>query len=94
MSDKERVSSVIDFIGKHLDETLELEALCRITYFSNYRTKCAFESLFGMHWKQLNDEIVIHLLRLDPLVHFAQGMSGQLNERGHQSYQPIAGHGW
>lgn len=45
MSYKERVKRVIDFIGKHLDEELELEELCRIACFSKYH----FHRLFTAH---------------------------------------------
>lgn len=45
MSYKERVNRVIDFIGKHLDEELELEELCRIACFSKYH----FHRLFTAH---------------------------------------------
>ena len=36
MSYKERVDRVIDFIGTHLDEELELDELCRIACFLIY----------------------------------------------------------
>ena len=36
MSYKEQVDRVIAFIGKHLDEELELDKLCRIACFSKY----------------------------------------------------------
>lgn len=45
MSYKERVNRVIDFIGKHLDEELELDELCRIACFSKYH----FHRLFTAH---------------------------------------------
>ena len=45
MSYKERVNRVIDFIGKHLDEELELEQLCQIACFSKYH----FHRLFTAH---------------------------------------------
>lgn len=45
MSYKERVNRVIEFIGKHLDETLELDELCRIACFSKYH----FHRLFTVH---------------------------------------------
>ena len=45
MSYKERVNRVVDFIGKYLDEDLELDELCRIACFS----KCHFHRLFTAH---------------------------------------------
>lgn len=45
MNYKERVNRVIDFIGRHLDEDLELEELCRIACFSKYH----FHRLFTLH---------------------------------------------
>ena len=45
MSYRERISRVIDFIGKHLDEELELDELCRIACFSKYH----FHRLFTAH---------------------------------------------
>jgi AraC family transcriptional regulator len=45
MSYKERVNRVIDFLGKHLDEELEPDELCRIAYFSKYH----FHRLFTAH---------------------------------------------
>ena len=36
MSYKERVDRVINFIGKHLDEELKLDELCRIACFLKY----------------------------------------------------------
>jgi len=45
MSYKERVDRVIDFIGKHLDEELELNELCRIACFSKYH----FHRLFTVY---------------------------------------------
>jgi AraC family transcriptional regulator len=45
MSYKERVNRVIDFIGKYLDEELELEEMCRIACFSKYH----FHRLFTAH---------------------------------------------
>lgn len=45
MSYKERVHRVIDFIGKHLDEELELDELCRIACFSKYH----FHRLFTVY---------------------------------------------
>ena len=45
MGYKERVNRVIDFIGKHLDEELELDELCHIACFSKYH----FHRLFTAH---------------------------------------------
>lgn len=42
---KDRVNRVIDFIGKHLDDKLELDELCRIACFSKYH----FHRLFTAH---------------------------------------------
>ena len=45
MSYKERVDRVIDFIGKHLDQELELDELCRVACFSKYH----FHRLFTVY---------------------------------------------
>jgi len=45
MSYKERVNRAINFIGKHLDEELELDELCRIACFSKYH----FHRLFTVY---------------------------------------------
>ena len=51
MSYKERVNRVIDFIGKHLDEELELDELCRIACFSKYHFHRLFTSHAGVSLK-------------------------------------------
>ncbi len=48
MSYKERVDRVIDFIGKHLDEELELDELCRIACFSKYHFHRLFTAYTGL----------------------------------------------
>ena len=45
MSYKELVERVKDFIGKHLDEELEMDELCHIASFS----KCDFHLLFTVY---------------------------------------------
>jgi AraC family transcriptional regulator len=45
MNDKERINRVIDFIGKHLDEELDLDELCKVACFSKYH----FHRLFTAH---------------------------------------------
>ena len=42
MSYKERVDRVIDFIGTHLDQELELDELCRVACFSKYGSASLF----------------------------------------------------
>ncbi len=51
MSYKERVNKVIDFIGKHLDEELELDELCRIAHFSKYHFHRLFTAQAGVSLK-------------------------------------------
>lgn len=48
MSYKERVDRAIDFIGKHLDEELELDELCRIAYFPKYHFHRLFTAYTGL----------------------------------------------
>ncbi len=48
MSYKERVDRVIDFIGKHLEEELELDELCRIACFSKYHFHRLFTAYTGL----------------------------------------------
>lgn len=48
MSYKERVDKVIDFIGKHLDEELELDEVCRIACFSKYHFHRLFTAYTGL----------------------------------------------
>lgn len=45
MNYKERIETVIEYIGKHLDEALELDELCRVACFSKYH----FHRLFTAH---------------------------------------------
>lgn len=51
MSYKERVNRVIDFIGKHLDEELELDKLCHIACFSKYHFHRLFTAQTGVSLK-------------------------------------------
>ena len=48
MSYKERVDRVIDFIGTHLDEELELDELCRIACVSKYHFHRLFTAYTGL----------------------------------------------
>ena len=52
MSYKERVNRVIDFIGKHLDEELELDELCRVACFSKYHFHRLFTAQTGVSLKK------------------------------------------
>ncbi|NRB10911.1 MAG: GyrI-like domain-containing protein [Rickettsiaceae bacterium] len=45
MNYKERMGRVINFIGKHLDEELDLDELCKVACFSKYH----FHRLFTAH---------------------------------------------
>lgn len=45
---KERIQRVIDFIGKHLNEELELEELCRVACFSKYHFHRLFTAYTGI----------------------------------------------
>lgn len=51
MSYKERINRVIDFIGKHLDEELKLDDLCRIACFSKYHFHRLFTAQVGVSLK-------------------------------------------
>lgn len=64
MSYKERVNRVIDFIGKHLDDELELDELCHIACFSKYH----FHLLFTAH-AEVSLKSYIKWLRLKRTAH-------------------------
>lgn len=51
MNYKERIDKVINFIGKHLDEELELDELCRIACFSKYHFHRLFTIYAGLPLK-------------------------------------------
>jgi AraC family transcriptional regulator len=43
----ERVQRVVDYVAEHLDETLDLDALARVAYFSPYHFHRVYRGLLG-----------------------------------------------
>lgn len=48
MDNNKRISKVIDFIGQHLSEQLELDELCRVACFSKYHFHRLFTAYTGL----------------------------------------------
>ena len=51
MNYKARINKVIDFIGKHLDEELDLDELCKVACFSKYHFHRLFTAQVGVSLK-------------------------------------------
>ncbi len=98
MSYKERVDRVIDFIGKHLDEGLELDELCRIACFSKYHFHRLFTAYAGLplmgyiKWLRLKraaHQLIVH--KHDPIINIALDAGFESHESFSRAFKQVCG---
>lgn len=98
MSYKERVDRVIDFIGKHLDEELELDELCRIACFSKYHFHRLFTVYTGLplmgyiKWLRLKraaHQLIVH--KEDTIINIALDAGFESHESFSRAFKQIFG---
>jgi len=96
MSYKERVDRVIDFIGKHLDEELELDQLCRVACFSKYHFHRLFTVYTGlslmcyikwMRLKRAAHQLIVH--KEETIINVALSAGFESNESFTRAFKQI-----
>lgn len=98
MSYKERVDRVINFIGSHLDEELELEGLCRIACFSKYHFHRLFTVYTGLplmsyiRWLRLKraaHQLVVH--KEETIINIALDAGFETHESFSRAFKQLCG---
>ena len=98
MSYKERVDRVIDFIGKHLDEELELDELCRIACFSKYHFHRLFTAYTGLplmgyiKWLRLKraaHQLIVH--KEETIINIALDAGFESHESFSRAFKQVCG---
>lgn len=98
MSYKERTGRVIDFIGKHLDEELELDELCRIACFSKYHFHRLFTAYTGLplmnyiKWLRLKraaHQLIVH--KEETIINIALDAGFESHESFSRAFKQICG---
>jgi len=98
MSYKERVDRVIDFIGKHLDEELELDELCRIACFSKYHFHRLFTAYTGLplmnyiKWLRLKraaHQLIVH--KEETIINIALDAGFESHESFARAFKQVCG---
>lgn len=98
MSYKERVDRVIDFIGKHLDEELKLDELCRIACFSKYHFHRLFTVYTGLplmgyiKWLRLKraaHQLIVH--KEETIINIALSAGFESHESFSRAFKQICG---
>jgi AraC family transcriptional regulator len=98
MSYKERVDRVIDFIGKHLDEELSLDELCRIACFSKYHFHRLFTAYTGLplmnyiKWLRLKraaHQLIVH--KEETIINIALDAGFESHESFARAFKQICG---
>jgi AraC family transcriptional regulator len=98
MSYKERVDRVIDFIGKHLDEELELDEICRIACFSKYHFHRLFTVYTGLplmgyiKWLRLKraaHQLIVH--KEETIIKIALNAGFESHESFTRAFKQICG---
>ncbi len=98
MSYKERVDRVIDFIGKHLDEELELDELCRIACFSKYHFHRLFTAYTGLplmnyiKWLRLKraaHQLIVH--KEETIINIALDAGFESHESFTRAFKQVCG---
>ncbi len=98
MSYKERVDRVIDFIGKHLDEELELDELCRIACFSKYHFHRLFTAYTGLplmnyiKWLRLKraaHQLIVH--KEETIINIALNAGFESHESFARAFKQVCG---
>ena len=96
MSYKERVDRVVDFIGKHLDEELELDKLCGIACFSKYHFHRLFTVYTGlplmsyikwMRLKRAAHQLIVH--KEETIINVALSAGFESNESFTRAFKQI-----
>lgn len=98
MNYKERVDRVIDFIGKHLDEELELDELCRIACFSKYHFHRLFTAYTGLplmnyiKWLRLKraaHQLIVH--KEETIINIALDAGFESHESFARAFKQVCG---
>ncbi len=98
MSYKERVDRVIDFIGKHLDEELSLDELCRIACFSKYHFHRLFTAYTGLplmnyiKWLRLKraaHQLIVH--KEETIINIALDAGFESHESFTRAFKQVCG---
>ena len=98
MSYKERTGRVIDFIGKHLDEELELDELCRIACFSKYHFHRLFTAYTGLplmgyiKWLRLKraaHQLIVH--KEETIINIALDAGFETHESFTRAFKQVCG---
>ena len=98
MSYKERIDRVIDFIGKHLDEELELDELCRIACFSKYHFHRLFTAYTGLplmnyiKWLRLKraaHQLIVH--KEETIINIALDAGFESHESFSRAFKQVCG---
>ncbi len=98
MNYKERMGRVIDFIGKHLDEELELDELCRIACFSKYHFHRLFTAYTGLtlmnyiKWLRLKraaHQLIVH--KEETIINIALDAGFETHESFSRAFKQICG---
>ncbi|NQY42328.1 MAG: AraC family transcriptional regulator [Legionellales bacterium] len=98
MNYKERITRVIDFIGKHLDDELEVDELCKIACFSKYHFHRLFTAYSGVslkfYIKWLRLKRAAHQLNInkeEPIINIALNAGFESHESFSRSFKQICG---
>lgn len=98
MSYKERIDRVIDFIGKHLEEELELDELCPIACFSKYHFHRLFTAYTGLplmnyiKWLRLKraaHQLIVH--KEETIINIALSAGFETHESFTRAFKQVCG---
>ena len=96
MNYKERINRVIDFIGKHLDDELTLDELCKVACFSKYHFHRLFTAYTGsslqayIKWLRLKraaHQLIVH--KEDAIINIALDAGFDSHESFSRAFKQI-----
>lgn len=98
MNYQERIHKVIDFIGQHLDEKLDIETLCQVACFSKYHFHRLFSAYSGVslmsYIKWLRLKRAAHQLIMqkeDTMIHIALNAGFESHEAFSRAFKQTCG---
>lgn len=92
MKDSKRIDKALDFIGQHLDEVLDLDALCQTVHLSKYHFHRLFTSQVGLSLKAYIRWLRLKRAAYQLVMHKTERLSISLWRRGLNPMNHLVGH--